>query len=137
MAAGEYDIEVEQGATYRLDVTVQGGDPAVPLDLTGYTARMQIRAKVAATTVLWEMTTEDALTQSSPEPGITILDQQVPENLGRLQLFIADENTALFTWRTGVYDLELVGSTQPGADVIRLLKGKVTVDPEVTREEAP
>jgi hypothetical protein len=115
MAAGAYDLYIEQGATFRRTLTVKAAGVAVPL--TGYTARAQIRAKAADAAVLHEIT-------------CTI---PTPAN-GQIVMLITDEDTAAFTWKTGVWDLEL---ETPTGDVTRLLKGSVEVDPEVTRPVGP
>ncbi|MFI6816068.1 hypothetical protein ACIBG7_26935 [Nonomuraea sp. NPDC050328] len=108
-----YDISIEQGATYRTTLTLTGRD------LTGYTARMQVRASVASPAVLLELT-------SSPAAGITITLGPP----GVIDIVITAAQTAAMTWWVGFYDLEL---TWPNGDVERLLKSTVTVDPEVTR----
>ncbi|SDH19003.1 hypothetical protein SAMN05421505_112112 [Sinosporangium album] len=48
---------------------------------------------------------------------------------GQITLSIPDTVTSAWTWRAGVYDLELVA---PDARVVRLIEGTVTVRPEVT-----
>ena len=117
MAAAKLKLIVEQGATFRKTLTWKAGTPALPVDLTGCTARMHIRAEVASTATLATLTTENG--------GITLGDA-----LGTIVLFISPTDTALFTWTDGVYDLEIVFSL---TDVRRLVYGPVTVDPEVTR----
>ena len=112
MAAGEYDLLIEQGATFRRQLTLKAA--GVPVDLTGYTVRAQIRAKATSPDVLHDLT-----------PGLVVTPL-----LGQVILYISDEDTALFTWKTGAWDLEI---EEPGGDVIRVLKGKVTNDFEVTR----
>ncbi|MFI6819280.1 hypothetical protein ACIBG7_43315 [Nonomuraea sp. NPDC050328] len=113
MPATPYNIAIEQGATYRTTLTLTGRD------LTGCTARMQVRESVASPAVLLELT-------SSPAAGITI----TPGPPGVIDIVITAAQTAAMTWWVGFYDLELVW---PNGDVERLLKGAVTVDPEVTR----
>ena len=44
MAAGTLNIVTEQGATYRRTLTWKTGTPAVAVNLTGYTARMMLKA---------------------------------------------------------------------------------------------
>lgn len=120
MAAGSYDLYIEQGATFRRTLTVKAA--GVPINLTGYTARAQIRAKVADAAVLHEITCE-----------------VVAGSGGQIILSITDEDTAAFTWKSGVWDLELETPFTPPAtgEVTRLLKGLVEVDPEVTRPVGP
>lgn len=86
-----------------------------PHELGGYTARMAIKDKVGGT-VLLTLTTENG--------GIAI-----DAAAQTIMLTISAVATAGFTWKTGVYDLEMVS---PTAVVEALLSGKVTVTPEVT-----
>lgn len=118
MPAGSYNIIIEQGATFRLRLTLKlPGDPE-PMDLSGHIARMQIRTKVASDTVLYSLTTENG--------GITLGGVA-----GTIDLFISDEDTAAMTFRSGVYDLEI--EAVPNGDVIRIIEGQVRLSPEVTR----
>jgi hypothetical protein len=115
MAAAPYDITIEQGATWRTTLTVKDSTGAV-VDLSGYTARMQIRPSVESTTVLLELATADGITITGPA--------------GQIALVISAAATTGIAWTGAVYDLEL---TAPGGDVTRLLQGRVAVDREVTR----
>lgn len=112
------NLTIYQGATFRSLSTWKSGTPSLPVDLTGCTARMQIRPTIASTTVYVTLTTENG--------GITLGD-----DAGTVAVFISDEDTAAFTWATGFYDLEI---EFPSGDVRRLLAGKVKVSPEVTRD---
>lgn len=94
------------------------GAPGDPIDLSGYTARMQIREFMSAPEPVVSLT-------SGPGGGITITPDQ-----GRIDVDIADETTAAYTWRYGVYDLEI---ESPGGDTLRLLRGEAIVQGEVTR----
>lgn len=88
-----------------------------PIDLAGYTARMQIRAKLADTTTLKELTTQNG--------GIVI------DNTAKtITITISAADTALFTFSTAVYSLELVSS---GGQVSQLVAGTLTLVKEVTR----
>lgn len=88
-----------------------------PVDLAGYTARMTIKDKVGGVELL-SLTTENG--------RIVIDPAQHTITLG-----ISAEDTAALTWRTGVFDLELVsGDIVPV--VTALLSGKATVTKEVT-----
>jgi hypothetical protein len=110
-------LKIYQGATFRWSATLKNGSPAVVTDLTGYTARMQIRGKITDAAPLVELTTENG--------GITLGDAA-----GTIDLFISHTDTTGFDWAAGVYDLELI---TPGGDVIRRIYGAVSVIPEVTR----
>jgi hypothetical protein len=110
-------LTIYQGATFRKEITWKAGDPALPVDLTDCTARMQVRQKVDSTDVLLALTTENSRITLGGTAGTIVLEVDATD-------------TAAITWRTGVYDLEVEFTT---GDVRRLLTGTVTVDPEVTR----
>lgn len=111
-----YDLSIDQGATFQLLIT--WNDPSGnPIDLTGYTARMQIRPEVTSSTVILEMTTENG--------GITLGGVA-----GTISLTKSATDTAAVTADSGVYDLEL--ATADGI-VTRLIQGSVVFNPEVTR----
>ena len=116
MAAGYYDLYIEQGATFYQEVVWKDSAGEV-IDLTDYTARMQIRKTKQATTPLISLTTEnDRITIEAAE--------------GKVILEIAATDTAEFSQFCGVYDLELISST---GFVTRLMEGAVTISREVTR----
>lgn len=104
--------------TSRYSAYTSGGELLYhpPVNLTGYTARMNIRSTVDATTILHSLTTENS--------GIALGGAA-----GTVDLLISATNTALFTFGTAVYDLELISGTV----VTRLLSGNVTLSKEVTR----
>ena len=110
-------LTIYQGATFRKRLTWRTPSKA-PIDLTGCTARMQVREDYESPLPLLEMTTENG--------GITI----DPVEMGVLHLYISDADTAACLWGGGVYDVEVV---HPGGDVTRLVQGSVSVSPEVTR----
>lgn len=87
-----------------------------PVDLAGFTARMQIRARLEDTTVIKELTTENG--------GIVI------NNVTKtIQLNISATDTAAFSFQTAVYSLELVN----GSVVTPFAGGSLTLIKEVTR----
>lgn len=85
-----------------------------PVDLTGATARMQIRAGLGGA-VLLELTTENG--------GLAITGP------GTLTRTLSATETAALTWTDGVYDLEV---EYADGTVQRYLQGAVTVSREVT-----
>lgn len=114
MLAGSYDLTIEQGATFTLAMFYQD-DAGAAVDLTGATARMQLRTAVSASTPAIELTTQNG--------RITIDGAR-----GQITLNIAAADTAGLTG-SGVYDLEIV----QGSTVQRILEGAYKVNPEVTR----
>lgn len=89
----------------------------LPIDMVGYTARMQIRAKLEDPTVLLELTTgvDARILINNTDKTIT--------------LTISAADTTALTWVTGVYSLELI----TGSTVTTLLTGNITVKKEITR----
>jgi hypothetical protein len=88
-----------------------------PVDLTGYTARMQIRASLKSEEVLLELTTENG--------GITI-----DASGNTITIYIDATSTAALTWKQGVYEVEVIST---GGKVDSLAVGDVSVKQEVTR----
>lgn len=122
MAAGTCNLCIDQGATFtRVFVWIAGtccgcatvGATPGPVDLTGYSAAMQIRAYALSVTVLYDASSDLVL------GGIA----------GTMTLTIPASATEGFTWWNGVYDLILTDSS---GNVTRLLQGTVTVSPGVT-----
>lgn len=107
---------IEQGATFKQVFIWKTGNPAVPVDLTGYTARMQARPTPSDSTIFLDLTTENG--------GITLGAD------GSIRLFVSSDETTAYTWKSGVFDLELIDAT---GTVTRLIQGAITVSPEVTR----
>jgi hypothetical protein len=86
-----------------------------PKDMSGYTARMQIRTRVRGA-VLIELTTENG--------GILI------DNVGKtIDLVIEDEELEALDSQSGVYDLEMISAT---GEVTALAQGTVSISAEVT-----
>jgi len=116
---GQYTLNIYKGAT--LDITFTWKDSAGnPVDLTGYTARLQVRESVDAVAILLELTT--TLVAGS---GIVLGGAA-----GTIQLVAPATSTDDYTWDEGVYDLELVSGT---GVVTRLLQGPAKAWHEVTR----
>jgi hypothetical protein len=117
MTAAVYDITIEQGATFKLVLTWKD-DAGALMDLTGYTARMQVRPSIADTNPpLLNLTTENgAITLGGATGLVTVI--------------AAAALTTAITNKKGVYDLELVDAT---GFVTRLLQGAVAFNFEVTR----
>lgn len=116
MAAASYDFEIEQGATL-LKPIVWKDSTGAPVNLSGYTARMQVRQSVASTDVLLEMSTTNGKISIAPSTGT-------------ITLIFSATTTAAITWKRGKYDLELTSSD---GTVTRLIEGQISVSQEITR----
>lgn len=116
MAAASYDLLIEQGATFIKDL-VWKDSTGTAIDVTGYTARMQIRRNKSAVDVLLTATTENGYITMGTTDGA--IDIEIPDTV-----------TAALTATRGMYDLEVIS---PGGVVTRLIEGTVEISREVTR----
>lgn len=128
MTAAAYNFTIEQGSTFDVTLTLHQADLAsAVVNLTGYSARMQIR-KTIGTGGAPEL--ELLSSTAGAVPG-TVAKIVLGGAAGTIRIFIPDTITAAFTaWTSAVYDLELVRSD---GTVARLIQGSVSLSPEVTR----
>lgn len=114
--AGTYDMVIDQGATLSRTITWKDSAKA-PINVTGYSARMQVRASVTATTTVIELTTANSRIALGGAAGTVTLT-------------VSAADTAALAAGRYVYDLELVS----GSGVVsRLIMGNFVVRGEVTR----
>lgn len=117
MLAGRYNIVCDQGSTFVREIEIMDSDET-PYNLTGYTARMQVRREVESTgTPLIELTTTNGRLSISGALGI-------------ITMSLTPTETAALT-RSGYYDLEIV-QTSTGK-VFKVLRGEFRLEKEVTR----
>lgn len=114
--AGVYDIVADQGSTFSRRITWKNS-AGTPIDLTGYTAKMQVRETVDSATVLLELSTTNSRITLG---GVA----------GTIDLTASATVMAALAWGQYVYDLEL---TSAGGVVTRVVMGSFTVSGEVTR----
>ncbi len=122
MTAGTLNIVIEQGTTFQKKLT-WADDPTFPaagnpIDITGYTARMQLREE-----------------KDSPDPAILELTDSngritIGGANGEIDLFIDDADTEALIIESGFYDLEV---ESPAGIVTRLVEGTFQLSTEVTR----
>lgn len=114
MTPAIYDLECPQGTTFTRLLTIK--NDGVPMNLSGYTARMQVRLNYDS---------NDTIVSLTPGSGITL-----SASAGQITLGISASATAAFSPKSYVYDLEIESG---GGDVSRLMQGTFVVSPEVTR----
>jgi hypothetical protein len=112
MAAGNHNFTLEQGSTFDREITVQ--ENSLALNLTGYSARMQMRSTHDSASIALTFTAAIAS----------------PATAGKINLGATATATAAVEEGIYVYDLEIESSA---GSVTRILEGTVTVTPEVTR----
>jgi len=115
MIAGKYNFVIEQGATFTRVLTWKDST-GTAVNLTGYTARMQLREITESGTVILSLTTENSRIS-------------LGGSAGTVTLTILAADTTTMSPGSYVYDLELI----TGATVYRLVQGTATVSAEVTR----
>ena len=109
-------LKINQGATFRHKFTWSTAD-GTPVNLTGFTGRMQARASIDNPVAVVTLTTENG--------GIILSPTQ-----GEIQLFISALATSQMVDRKLVYDIEL---QSPAGEVTRVAMGTIDVSKEVTR----
>lgn len=120
MTPAYLDLRIYQGTTFIKPFQWKTGNPLLPVDLTGCTARMHIRRKLKDEAIAVDLTTENA----------RIVFTEPLE--GKFEIRLSAAETALFDFKGGVYDFEIV---YPGGEpVYRLFEGSVEVVAEVTRQ---
>lgn len=121
MIAGIYNITCDQGSTFERVFSLTYQDEVDPnlyhlYDFSGYTARMQIRRDVAATSTLAVLTTENG--------RITIGEEE-----GTITISLTAAQTADIQ-SSGVYDIEIIASD---LTVQKIVRGNFELNLEVTR----
>jgi hypothetical protein len=118
MAAGRFDLALEGGQDTPVTFTWQSN--GAPVNLTGYTAKLQIRQYPNGTLVLQKATSDGSITLGGANGTISFT------------VSVANAATlysAIQQGRQLKYDLIM---TSPGNVYTKLLKGYVTVDPAIT-----
>lgn len=110
---GVFDISVQAGEDYRLQLTLKDGAGA-PMNLTGYSFKAQSRQAPAPTGALYA----------------TYSTIVVSPATGRLDVRLSKTQTASNSGKSGVWDLQ---QTDSGGLVTYILRGKSVVMPTATR----
>lgn len=118
MQPAHIDLEIYKGSTFVKIIQWKTGVPSNAVNLTGCTARMQIRKSVNDATVLDTLTTENSKIQIHE-----------PLN-GKFKITIPATVSTAYTFTSAVYDLEIIFADQT---VTRVIEGCLTAAPEVTR----
>lgn len=117
MSAGVKDLTIERGATFTRTISWKdaGGNP---INLLGYSARMQARRSHSCASAFIDI-------DSSSKGGIDI-----DEVTGIVTISLTAAQTSAIRESAGVYDIEMENAS---GVTTRLLEGKITISPEVTR----
>ena len=113
MAAGTYNFTLEQGTTFIRSLTLQENGAA--MNLTGFSVASQMRSTHDSSTVVGTF----ACNVTNSTGGV-------------IQMGMSASTTGAIEEGMYVYDVEITNSGGSGS-IKRILQGKVTVTPEVTR----
>jgi LEA14-like dessication related protein len=113
--AVSYNTVIDQGATWYLTVTYENPN-GTPINITGYTAALQLRSLPSDAVAVLSLTTGS---------GITITGAT-----GTVAITATATQTRAIDEGTYYYDLEITSTL---GVVTRLVQGQVVVSPEVTR----
>ena len=112
MSAGTYNLVIDQGSDFALDLVIKEGGSA--LNLANYSGRAQLRTSVTA---------------SSASASFTVTVTNAANGALKMQLPAATSSG--ISAGQYVYDLEIY--TANDSIVKRIMRGDATITPEVTR----
>jgi hypothetical protein len=110
--SAQFSIGADQGATLSLAFLWLQADGQTPVNVTGFTAAMQVRTQSGGS-LLADLGSHLALGGAG----------------GTITLSVPASTTGAWTWDGGVYDMQL---TDGSGNVITLLAGQFTITPAVT-----
>jgi len=114
MTPGLVNFVCPQGSTFSRTLTYTLD--ALPVDLTGYSSRLQVREAYYSDSPIVSLVSGSGITMGG--------------SAGTINILISASVTSEFPTGTHVYDLEIVS---PSDFVDRLIEGTFSVTPEVTR----
>lgn len=112
MSAATFNITIDQGSDYALDFVVKQN--GIPVDLTGYAARADLRPRKGSDT----LTAQFTCAVVTPASGL-------------VKMSLANAVSSAVEAGIYYYDLEIY--TAGDAIVKRLLQGRVKLNPETTK----
>ena len=126
MAAGKYTFFIEQGATTDFELVWKDNN-GNPVDLSSYSARMQIRTDYGGLLICSLSSSLDA---DGTGLNLSGSNGTTPLASGSIGIFISAASSSAFTFGEAKYDLELEHTST--SYVTRLIEGKVKLSKEVT-----
>ena len=116
MSAGKYNIKIDQGSDFSVQLTVKESGAAK--DLTGYTPRAKMRTSLSA----------------AATSGTFTCRVSSPASNGILTMGMPHSTTKNLTPGNYVYDLEIFTGVEGSESAVqRLIEGTATVKAEVTK----
>lgn len=128
MAAAKYPFTIEQGVTTTLEFQYKDANEN-PINLTGYSGRMQIKSDYADNAPTTYATISSSIAADGTGLSFSGSNGTTPPTSGSIGLHISAVSSSAFTFETAKYDLEIYS----GSLVIRLVEGTIKISKEVTR----
>ena len=129
MAAGKYSFTIEQGSTVDFEIVYKDSN-SDPIDLTLYTARMQIRPSIGSDIV--HMTLSSSLNPCGTGLNMSGSNSANPPTSGSIGIFISAASSSLLDFTNAVYDLEIASGSGNCAHVTRILQGNIKLSKNIT-----
>lgn len=123
MAAGKYSFTIEQGSTVEIPL-VYKDSAGVPVNLTQYSSKMQIRDSYGSTPPIITLTS----TLNADGTGLNMSNAVS----GGITIYIASCTSSMFNFSEAIYDLDIISGSGDCPIINRILEGKVRLSKEVT-----
>jgi hypothetical protein len=127
MAAGRYSFVIEQGATVNFEIQYRDSNN-IPVNLTGYSGKMQIRSSYADNNPVTYATLSSSLAADGTGLNFSGSNGTKPLSSGSIGVIISAASSSAFLFNTAYYDLELTS----GSTVTRLIEGQIRLSQQVT-----
>jgi len=130
MAAGKYSFIIEQGTTINFEIQYKDSNND-PVNLTGYSGKMQLKSSYADNSPTIYLTLSSSLNPDGTGLNLSGSNGTTPPSSGSIGIYIASCTSSLLSFDTAYYDLEIYsGSNCPYT--VRLLEGQVKLSKQVT-----
>jgi len=128
MSAGKYTFVIEQGATFDYEIQYKDSDN-LPVDLTYYNGRMQIRPTQGSSTLHLSLSSN----RQNDGTGLNFSGSlnTSPPTSGSIGIYISAASSSALDFSEAYYDLEIYSGSS-NEYVIRLLEGKVKLSKQIT-----
>ena len=131
MSAGRYSFVIEQGATTNFEIQYKDSNN-VPVDLTNYTGKLQIKSTYAQDSGELFLTLSSSLNADGTGLNFSGSNGSTPPTSGSIGIYIASCTSSALTFNEAVYDLELYSGSSDCPFTVRLLEGKIQLSKQVT-----
>jgi hypothetical protein len=129
------NITIVEGGTFNKVFQWKTGTPLTPVDLTDYTARMQVRAKVKDEDPLLDVIFKETTWEADADTGIYLAQTADPDDNGKFRVYLKDDDTkglcASHKDISGFYDLFLYNADE---EAVFQMYGSASIIASVTRD---